>query len=172
MERCERSGDEPGGAPRFLADAMLGRLATWLRILGYDAEYSRAEDDALLRRARDEGRILLTRDIGLLRRRSEGARNPADQPPPHLLVHSDHAMEQVRQVVRSLGLNPGAPLARRCARCNAVLKPRAKPEIAGRVPEYVWSHHDAFWGCSTCGRIYWAGSHRLRIDETIRALMP
>ena len=166
-----RSGAEPGGPPRFLADAMLGRLATWLRILGYDAEYSRAKDDALLRRARDEGRILLTRNSGLLRRRSAGGRNPADQPPPHLLVHGDHVMVQVRQVVRSLGLDPGGPSARRCARCNEVLKPRAKPEVAGRVPEFVWSHHDAFWGCPTCGRIYWAGSHRRRIDETIRSLM-
>ena len=171
MERCVRAGAEPGGPLRFLADAMLGRLATWLRILGYDAEYSRAEDDVLLRRARDEGRILQTRDIDLLRRCSAGDRNSADRPPPHLLVHSDHVMEQVRQVVRSLGLDPGAPTGRRCARCNALLKPRAKPEITGRVAEFVWSHHDAFWGCPTCGRIYWAGSHRRRIDETIRALM-
>lgn len=104
MECCVRAGGEPGGPPRFLADAMLGRLATWLRILGYDAEYSRAKDDVLLCRAREEGRILLTRDSGLLRRRSAGVRNPADQPPPNLLVHSDHVMEQVRQVTK-----PSAP---------------------------------------------------------------
>ena len=162
MERCARSGAEPGGPPRFLADAMLGRLATWLRILGYDAEYGRDEDDVLLRRARDEGRILLTRDTGILRRR---------ELPPHLFVQSDDVTAQMRQVVRSLGLDLGVPPARRCTRCNALLEPQAKTEVAGRVPEFVWSHHDAFWGCPACGRIYWAGSHRRRIDETIRALM-
>jgi uncharacterized protein len=162
MERCVRSGGEPGGSPRFLADAMLGRLAVWLRILGYDTEYAREEDDVLLCRARDEGRILLTRDTGILRR---------SRLPPHLLIQSDHVTAQMRQVVRSLGLDPGTPPARRCTRCNALLEPQAKTEVAGRVPEFVWSHHDAFWGCPTCGRIYWAGSHRLRIDDTIRTLM-
>jgi uncharacterized protein len=171
MGCCGWADGEPAGTPRFFVDAMLGRLSTWLRILGYDAEYRRAEDDVLLRLARDEGRIFLTRDIDLARRRSAGDRNPADQPPLHLLVHSDHVMEQLRQVVRSLGLDPGAHPARRCPRCNAPLKPRAKTETSGRVPEFVWSHYDDFWGCQTCGRIYWAGSHRRRIDETIRALM-
>jgi uncharacterized protein with PIN domain len=51
-----------------------------------------------------------------------------------------------------------------------VLKSRTKAEVVGRVPEFVWSHHDTFWGCPNCGRIYWAGSHRHRMDEAIRAL--
>jgi uncharacterized protein with PIN domain len=162
MECCVRLGGGPGGPPRFLADAMLGRLATWLRILGYDAEYCRTEDDVLLRRAQDEGRILLTRDTGLLRR---------GRLPPYLFIQSDRVEAQVRQVVWGLALDPRAAKARRCLRCNVVLEPRTKAEVAGRVPEFVWSHHDTFWGCPTCDRIYWAGSHRRRMDETVRALM-
>ena len=140
---------------------MLGRLATWLRLLGYDTEYSQAEDDLLVRRAREERRILLTRDTGLLRRR---------QLPCHLYIQSDHVKIQVHQVVRSLALDLSNIPARRCARCNVVLESRTKADVVGRVPEFVWSHHDTFWGCQNCGRIYWAGSHRRRMDEAIYAL--
>jgi hypothetical protein len=170
MEYGGRADGEPGGPPRFLADAMLGRLATWLRILGYDAEYSRAEDDLLLRRAHAEGRILLTRDTGLLRRPSEGVRNPADRLPSRVFIQSDRVTEQIRQLAQSLALDLSAPPTRRCARCNVVLESRTKAAVADRVPEFIWSHHDTFWGCPNCGRIYWAGSHRRRMDETIRAL--
>jgi hypothetical protein len=90
-------------APRFLVDAMLGRLAKWLRILGYDAEYFPGEDDDLLRQARRQGRVLLTRDTRLLRRRPL---------PSHLFIESDQVMEQLRQVVTALRLDPAAPPAR------------------------------------------------------------
>lgn len=159
------SGPRPsaGGeeAPRFLADAMLGRLARWLRILGYDVEYSPGEDDTLLRQADREGRILLTRDTRLVRRH---------RLPPHLFIQSDHVMEQLRQVVASLHLDPATPPSRRCIRCNTILEPRSKDEVLGLVPEFVWSHHESFWGCPRCRRIYWAGTHRQRMEEAIRSL--
>ena len=162
MEPSLRPDAEPDGSPRFVADTMLGRLATWLRILGYDAEYARGEDAALIQRARETGRILLTRDAGLLRRRGL---------PPHLLVRSDHVSEQLRQVIQVFHLMPTGPRAMRCPRCNAAVEPRTKTEVFGRVPEFVWSHQDAFWGCPACGRLYWAGSHWRCMDEAIRALM-
>ena len=140
---------------------MLGRLARWLRILGYDVEYSSGEDDDLLPQARREGRILLTRDTRLLRRL---------QLPPYLFIQSDHVMEQLRQVVGTLHLDPAAPPSRRCIRCNAILESRSKAEVLGLVPEFVWSHHEAFWGCPRCRRIYWAGTHRQRMEEAIQAL--
>lgn len=161
MQSCPREPCEGGEAPRFLADAMLGRLARWLRILGYDAEYFPGEDDDLLRLARREGRVLLTRDTRLLRRRPL---------PPHLFIQSDHVMEQLRQVVTALRLNPTAPPARRCVCCNAVLEPRPKAEVFGLVPEFVWSQHETFWACPACQRIYWAGSHRQRMEEAIKTL--
>jgi uncharacterized protein len=161
MEPSLRPDVQPGGSPRFVVDTMLGRLTTWLRILGYDAEYVRGEDAALIERARETGRILLTRDTGLVRRRGL---------PPHLLVRSDHVAEQLRQVIQTFHLTPTGPLARRCPRCNVVVEPRTKAEVFGRVPEFVWSHQDTFWGCPACGRLFWAGSHRRRMDEAIRAL--
>jgi uncharacterized protein len=160
MEASQRPGDQPG-SPRFVADTMLGRLATWLRILGYDAEYARGEDTALIERARETGRTLLTRDTGLVRRRDV---------PPHLLVHSDHVSDQLRQVIQTFDLTPAGPSARRCPRCNTAVEPCTKAEVFGRVPEFVWSSQDAFWGCPVCGRLYWAGSHWRRMDDTIRAL--
>jgi uncharacterized protein with PIN domain len=140
---------------------MLGRLARWLRILGYDAEYFPGEDDDLLRQARREGRVLLTRDTRLLQRRTL---------PPHLFIESDHVMEQLRQVVRGLHLNPTAPPAHRCCCCNTELEQRDRTQVVGLVPEFVWSHHDEFWACPRCRRIYWAGTHRRRMQEAIRAL--
>jgi uncharacterized protein with PIN domain len=171
--RTAREGEPP---PRFLADAMLGRLARWLRILGYDAEYFPGEDEDLLRRARSEGRILLSRDTRLLQRGPAGIRpvpgRETDSLPPHLFIESDHVMAQLRQVVAALGLNPASPPVRRCTCCNVVLEPRDKAQVAGLVPEFVWSHHQAFWACPRCQRIYWAGTHRRRMDEAIRALGP
>jgi uncharacterized protein with PIN domain len=163
MERDVSAVDRPGDAPRFLADTMLGRLAAWLRILGYDAEYFRGADADLIARAERDGRILLTRDTGILRRRGV---------PPHLFIRDDRVMAQLRQVIAACHLAPAPTAPRRCPRCNVLLEPRTKAEVFDRVPEFVWSHQDVFWGCPTCGRVYWAGSHRQRMDETIRALLP
>ncbi len=174
MEESPRPPHEDGAAPRFLADGMLGRLARWLRILGYDAEYFPGEDAELIRRARREGRILLTRDSRLLRRGLGGARpvpgRETDPLPPHLFIESDRVMEQLRQVVGALHLTPARPPARRCSCCNALLEPRDRAEVVGQVPDFVWSHQPAFWACPRCRRIYWAGTHRQRMEEVIRAL--
>jgi hypothetical protein len=158
-ELCAAAAADP--PPRFLVDAMLGRLATWLRILGYDAAYFRGEDQDLLEQAWRERRILLTRDTRLLRRR---------RIPPHLCIGSDRVAEQVRQVVDAFGLAPLRPAARRCPRCNLPLVAEDKAAVAGRVPEFVWSRHDRFWACPGCRRLYWAGSHRSRMDEALRRL--
>ena len=160
--------------PRFLADAMLGRLARWLRILGFDADYFPGEDDDLLHKARLEGRVLLTRDTRLLQRCAVGVRpvpgRDADPLPAHLFIQSDYVMEQLRQVIAALRLDPAAPRVHRCACCNVALESRDKAEVLGLVPEFVWSHHQAFWACPRCQRIYWPGTHWRRMEEVIKAL--
>jgi uncharacterized protein len=159
---AEEPSDSAGkGPPRFLADAMLGRLATWLRILGYDAEYFRGEDETLLRLAWRDDRILLTRDTFLLRRRHL---------PSHLFIQSDRVQDQLRQVLAAFHLQPPASPARRCIRCNLPLEPRTKSEAQGFVPDFVWASQDAFWTCPRCHRIYWAGTHRHHMAEAIRRL--
>lgn len=155
--------DGPIGSaePRFVVDVMLGRLVRWLRMLGYDTVYDpRADDAAIARLAARDGRIVLTRDRGLLRRRlvREG-----------LLVDHDDVGAQLRIVVDALALDIAPERRfRRCLVCNAPLAEARPDEVAGRVPPFVLRTHAAFRACTGCGRVYWPGTHvadaRARLD--------
>ncbi len=128
---------------------MLGRLARWLRILGYDTLYNpRWPDDELARRARAQGRILLTRDHTLARRRGLHA----------LLVQSELVERQLEQVSAALGLD-GASSFSRCPVCNDLLVAVRRSEAWGYVPPYTFVTHDEFRLCPTCNRFYWRGTH-------------
>jgi len=145
--------------PRLLCDAMLGRLAKWLRLLGYDTAYERdAPDNRLARRARAEGRVLLTRDHELARRRGLET----------LLIESEELEEQIQQVKDELGTSPG-PMTR-CSVCNVPLEEVAPDEVADRLPPYVLRTHDRFRRCPSCGRVYWAGSHIDSMNEQVDEL--
>jgi len=136
------------GPPRFVVDGMLGSLARWLRILGYDTDYANRRDDAeLVRIARAEKRVLLTRDRELASRRGV----------PVLLVESQSLDEQLAQVTSAY--TPPGPGARRCPVCNATLVQAQPQEVADRVPPYVLRQHRHFQRCPDCERIYWQGSH-------------
>jgi len=133
----------------LLADGMLGRLAKWLRLLGYDTDYDNAATDPeLAHRARAEGRVLLTRDRELAARR--GLRT--------LLIQSEVLEEQVREVQDALGPPPHPPLSR-CPVCNVALETVPAAGVADRVPPYVLKTQTEFRHCPGCGRIYWSGSH-------------
>lgn len=137
---------------RLIADSMLGKLAKRLRMLGFDVGYeARVNDRELVRRARAEGRVLLTRDTRLLRRRDL---------PPHVFIRSDHVGEQLAQVVSELELrlDRGAAFTR-CLACNGELAPAPKESVRGQVPPYVFRTQDRFARCHGCGRIYWRGTH-------------
>lgn len=145
---------------QLLADGMLGSLAKWLRILGYDTAYDNAAPDpALARRARAEGRVLLTRDRELSRR--SGLRT--------LLIHSETLEEQIREVRAALG-PPPEPALTRCSVCNTTLTPLAREEAAERVPPYVLRTHETFHYCPTCDQVYWAGSHVRAMRRRIEGL--
>lgn len=147
---------------RFIADSMLGRLAKWLRILGYDTLYFRdAHDGRLIALAEREGRILLTRDTRLLLRRRLCR---------IFFIRHDRVWDQLRQVAHELQLRIGDRFGSRCLRCNRSLAPLAKERAAGHVPEYVFRHHDEFFRCEECGRIFWDGTHLHHMEETVRAL--
>jgi uncharacterized protein with PIN domain len=134
---------------KFLADNMLGRLATWLRLLGYDTSYlPSADDHALARIARAEERILLTRDVELTRRR--GVR--------YVLIESERVEEQLRQVQNSLNLSARRAFSR-CAECNVALSPVGKEFVRDAVPPYVWQTQEHFLHCPICKRVYWRGTH-------------
>lgn len=144
---------------RFLCDHMLGSLARWLRFLGYDTVYPEPQRDAdLLDLAEREGRILVTRDRDLARRA-----------PNAFLVESVDLEEQLRAVTAAFDLDARASLTR-CSVCNGVLKPVPHSEVADRVPPGIRERQTEFWRCAGCGRIYWPGSHHVRLVERINAV--
>ncbi len=147
---------------KFLADNMLGRLATWLRLLGYDTAYlPEASDPELARIARAEERILLTRDVELTRRR--GVR--------HLLIESEKVDQQLQQVFRTLNLTARQAFSR-CAECNTPLDQINKETVRGQVPPYVFQTQERFLRCPNCQRVYWRGTHWARMLARLEDLDP
>lgn len=138
---------------------MLGTLAKWLRILGYDTCFDPALDDHhLVRLARAENRVLLTRDRELARRRGVRA----------LFVTGDRLEEQIRQVLADLDLVPGRLWAEgpsRCPVCNTPLETIDRQSAMARVPAHVAQTQDQFRSCPGCQRVYWRGSHWQRMVE-------
>ncbi len=151
------------GAPRFLIDTMLGRLAHWLRAMGYDTVYLGQADDAdLLRRARQEGRLLLTRDAELA---AAAARQGC-------LVRARRLEEQLTEVVAKLGLAAAEEgWLSRCLDCNTLIEPASREAVRDRVPPRALAGHDAFWACPGCGKAYWQGSHADRMLARLAALL-
>lgn len=144
---------------------MLGKLARWLRILGFDAAYeTRIADEELIARARAEGRVLLTRDTRLVRRR---------ELPPHLLIESERAPAQLRQVLSAFGLevNPRTLLSR-CLVCNEATGEISREEARGEVPPYVFRTQRRFARCPACLRIYWRATHVEDILERLGLARP
>lgn len=134
--------------PRLMVDTMLGRLARWLRLMGYDAAYWRAgSDTALAQQAQAEGRLIVTRDHQLAGRRGVSA----------LLVAAETLDDQIAEVRRCLGGKP-EPFTR-CSECNGQLAALPHADAAGLVPPYVWHTQAEFRRCPDCGRVYWKGSH-------------
>ncbi len=145
---------------KFLVDSMLGRLAKWLRILGYDALYfSSLDDNDLVRIARAQGRMVLTRDREMLRRRGVDC----------LFIESDDFREQIRQLLHDLNLNLDRSFSR-CSVCNSPLQGVAKEAVWGRVPPYVFRTQERFSLCPQCGKIYWRGTHWQRMRERLKRL--
>ncbi len=147
-----------GAMPRFLCDAMLGSLARWLRLMGFDTAYEAGgEDGELARRAAEEGRWLLTRDRGL-----------AAAGPRTVWIRAEALEDQLVEVFERLGLEPDPGcFGSRCAACNGVVRPVAREAVEGKVPPFVLATVDGFRICEGCGRVYWRGSHVARIGERI-----
>lgn len=147
---------------RFLADRMLGKLAKWLRVLGYDTAYLRRGADEDIRAGLRGGRILLTRN-----RRAEAWAGQGGV----VAIEANDPWEQLQEVVRKLELRPAEEmLFSRCLRCNLVLTPVEKQEVESEVPEYIWQTHRRFSRCPGCGRIYWAGTHAKRMRQRLHRL--
>ena len=145
---------------RFAVENTLGKLAKWLRILGFDTFY---KPDLSAEELMDIGteRILLTRTVRILGKNTSRI----------IFITSDNPFEQLREVIGTLGIaqKDVRPFSR-CVRCNTMIQKVDKDSIRKMVPDYIWETHDAFRSCSQCERIYWPGSHAQRSRDIIEGL--
>jgi hypothetical protein len=153
---------DEAGAPRFVVDAMLGRLARRLRLLGFDAVWDahiRAEEIA--RRAWRESRVVLTRSPSLPRRW---------RLPRVLVLRASDVSEQLRELSRELAIEQHKLPFTRCSRCNEPLEDAPRETLPERVPPRVQREQSRFARCPRCERIYWAGSHVARMRRWMDAI--
>jgi len=131
---------------------MLGTLAKWLRIFGYDTLYGAKNDDDLLKISKQDNRVLLTRDKNLYERTKNQS--------PSLYIKSLSLHEQLVLVLQKTGITISRDtMLSRCLICNTPLEIKKKSEIRKDVPPYPFQHHEKFWKCPVCNRVYWKGSH-------------
>jgi len=149
---------------KFICDDMLGTLAKWLRILGYDTLYGAQNDDELLEISEQENRVLLTRDKNLYER----SKNKSSS----LYIKSMSLHEQLVLVVHATGIQISKDkILSRCLICNIPLENKRKSEIKGNVPPYPFQIHERFWECPKCRRVYWKGSHWTNMYEQIQRIL-
>jgi hypothetical protein len=149
-------------SPCFLADRMVGKLARWLRLLGYDTAYlPQLSPNGVMREARRQGRIILTRDSRIIRQKDA---------PSFIFIEQDRFRDQLQQVVTALRLDPTQRLFTRCSACNAPLQLVTKEKVRQQVPDYVWQTQQEFRCCSECRRVYWSATHKDHVLTELRRL--
>ena len=152
---------EFSGNVKFAADKMLGRLARWLRVIGQDVIYGpHLSGYGLVRAARQEGRLILTRDGGIGKK----------SPPPYLFIESDRFREQLKQVIEACRLDPLRNAFSRCVECNTPFEAITKAEVEGKVPPYVFATQERFSFCRRCQRIYWPATHQRKMLHELESL--
>ena len=148
-----------GETPQVLVDAMLGKLARWLRLAGYDVEFWRdGTDEELMAAARTQDRLILTKDRGLAGRRGIKA----------LLLHADGLDAQIGEARAGLAQwGPTPEPFTRCSECNGVLAELPHGDAEGLAPAYVWHTQREFRRCTRCGRVYWKGTHWPAVQDRL-----
>ncbi|UCD31805.1 MAG: Mut7-C RNAse domain-containing protein [Desulfobacterales bacterium] len=146
----------------FVAEATLGKLARWLRIMGFDTIYSPATPNKEWIEDKDKTRILLTRT-----RKVKDLSNAQTR----IFIVSDKPFEQLKEVIHSVGIVPeDIKLFFRCLRCNIPIQPIDKKHVQRLVPDHILETHHLFQTCTGCGRIYWPGTHTENSREVIKKL--
>lgn len=146
---------------KFITDGTVGRLARWLRAIGYDAVfYPGGADRTFLNRAHREGRVVLSRRRDLSKRNFRGRM---------VIMRCDRIADQVKELrdkLPELEIK-SETLFTICLECNTALTEAPKQSVMGLVPPYVYETHERFMQCPGCRKIYWAGTHRERAEEFI-----
>jgi uncharacterized protein len=144
---------------KFAADGMLARVARWLRMLGADTIFDESIDGAtMLKTARTEGRIMLTRDKRL------------KTAPDALFLNSNNFREQLRQILSHYPFDVLQNAFSRCSRCNTPLIGVDREVIRLRVPPFVYASNEKFSECPNCAHVYWRGTHPERIIREVRKI--
>jgi uncharacterized protein with PIN domain len=151
------------GRPAFVLDQHLGRLAAYLRMMGFDTLYRNDYDDEELAQvSHDETRILLTRDVGLLKR---GIVTYG------YFVRETNRERQLAEITGRYDLAGQAQPFRLCMKCNGLVEVVDKDLIANHLPEGTAQHYDLFHRCTSCGRIYWKGAHHQRMEALMERVL-
>jgi uncharacterized protein with PIN domain len=152
----------PDDGSCFIADCHLGKVAKYLRFMGYDTHYfSHIDDDDLIALAAAKGCTILTRDRRLSERKGAAV----------FYLQPIDLTEQLATLAQRFGLTIGEDACRRCLLCNCRLERIDKEAIAGKIPERVRGHFDFFQRCPSCGRIYWHGDHYHRMKAFLETIL-
>ncbi len=138
---------------------MLGRLARYLRMIGIDCLYEKNWDkDIMIKISNEQKRVVLTRDLSLIKRRDLKY---------YFFIESDDPQKQVKKVINDFKIVIKRR-TKRCPLCNELLLEVSKHEIKDKIWPFVYKNFDKFYMCSLCGRIYWGGSHVSRFLEMLK----
>lgn len=153
--------------PKFIVDCNVGKLAKWLRLMGYDSRFFEGSDDSqLVAIAQAEGRVILSRDTQIMKRRviTSGKLKA-------VLIRNDDPELQIHQVIDALSLDSRFRPFTICLECNQVLVERSKDEVKDLVPPYVFQTQNQYMECPGCHRIYWRGTHWQAMTKTLKKFM-
>lgn len=151
---------------KFIADNNVGKLAKWLRIIGYDTLFFDEKDDGkLIKIAIKEDRTILTRDTQIMERRLV-----ASGKLKAILIKQDDPKAQLQEVVAKLNLDYHRNPFSLCLECNQPLMPKSREEVQKLVFPYVFKTQDRYMECPVCHRIYWQGTHWQRMSKELNEL--
>lgn len=152
--------------PAFIVDMDVGKLAVWLRVLGYDTKFINPIDDGeLVDIAAAEKRILLTRDTGIfLRKKCTSGEARA------FFTKGTDWKDQLREVYREFELNRDNAFSR-CVECNGTLSNLSSKDVPSGLPENVLLSQTKFLSCDTCGKVYWPGGHWERMNKMLDSVL-
>ena len=152
---------------KFIVDSNVGRLARWLRIAGFDTVFiNDLDDNRLVKLALSEGRVLLTKDTQILKRRLATTGRLKV-----ILIESEKVKEQLRQVIKTLNLAEGIKPFTLCLECNQPLVPRNREEVKELAPPYVFKTQTQYMQCPSCHRVYWRGTHWQRMSRELEKIV-
>ena len=152
---------------KFIVDSNVGRLARWLRIAGFDTVFiNDLDDNRLVRLALSEGRVLLTKDTQILKRRVAATGRLKV-----IMIEADEVKAQLRQVVRVLNLSDKIKAFTLCLECNQPLVTKAKEEVKDLVPPYVFQTQTQYMQCPACQRVYWRGTHWQKMSQELERIV-